>query len=442
MLEIFFFSGASSIIIDSRSRSDQDSERFTLRRRQSDTATSNSRRAKLATDLWDSNSTDEISPSYVDISPSSGAINQEIGVLRARLHPSTSYSSNPEQNPRLRRNLFRNHLIQNYESQLTDKSVISVVNEPEEPPLRNRMKIIPTSDLINNNHRRTKTYYKLKLSPWTYVKVTLDRLKLLALLDRNLTMTETVTSIFLGSLVSMLGATLLYYGFYEDLAAFVFCFVIASCQYSLLKSVQPDASSPTHGFNRVIAYSRPVYFCISSVLVLVLDANIVQSTKDFGYNLNNMNLSGQQILLASRDFLIKFILAFPVFFSLGLFPQINTFLMYLLEQIDMHVFGGNATSSLLAAFYCVFRSILAVIILLGLAYGGLVESKGSQHVLFSIFSACLVTSSYHLSRCASDPSHIWNIAKRHIWLPDVYHEEDMGLDREKKPELKLKVSCR
>lgn len=342
-------------------------------------------------------------------------------------------------NPRVRRNLFRNHSIQNYDSQMTDKSLISIMNEPVEPPLRNRVKIIPTADLTSGYHRRTKTYYKFKLTPWTHVKVTLDRLKLLALLDRNLTITETVSSIVLGSLVSILGAKLLYCSFYEDLAAFVFCLVMASCQYSLLKSVQPDAASPTHGFNRVIAYSRPIYFCVSSVLILVLDTNITQSTKEFGYNLN-LPLSQQQILLLSRDFLIKFILAFPVFFSLGLFPQINTFLMYLMEQIDIYIFGGNAMSSLLAAFYCVFRSILAVIILLGLAYGGLVESKGSQHILFSIFCSCLVATSYHLSRSASDPSHIWNIVKRHLWLPDVYREDDVDIEEDKKTDDKAKVS--
>lgn len=372
------------------------------------------------------------------MSPNSGGHNQDVSVRRARIHPSTSYTANPEINPRLRRSLFRNHSIQNYDAQITDKSLISIVNEPVEPPMRNRVKIIPTADLINTNHRRTKTYYKFKLTPWTYVKVTLDRLKLLALLDRNLTITETVSSIVLGSLVSVLGAKLLYCGFYEDLSAFVFCFVMASCQYSLLKSVQPDAASPTHGFNRVIAYSRPIYFCISSVLILVLDMNIIQSTKEFGYNLN-MPLSHQQILLFSRDFLIKFILAFPVFFSLGLFPQINTFLMYLLEQMDIYIFGGNAVSSLLAAVYCVFRSILAVIVLLGLSYGGLVESKGSQHILFSIFCACLVASSYHLSRSASDPSHIWNIVKRHLWLPDVYHEDSTDFN-DIKAEDKIKVS--
>lgn len=28
-------------------------------------------------------------------------------------------------------------------------------------------------------------------------------------------------------------------------------------------------------------------------------------------------------------------------FLVGLLPQVNTFLMYALEQLDMHVFGGN-----------------------------------------------------------------------------------------------------
>jgi hypothetical protein len=36
-------------------------------------------------------------------------------------------------------------------------------------------------------------------------------------------------------------------------------------------------------------------------------------------------------------------LAFPIIFLFGLLPQINTFLMYVLEQLEMHVFGGNGT---------------------------------------------------------------------------------------------------
>ena len=40
-------------------------------------------------------------------------------------------------------------------------------------------------------------------------------------------------------------------------------------------------------------------------------------------------------------FLAGFILGFPLIFLVGLLPQVNTFAMYVLEQLDMHVFGGN-----------------------------------------------------------------------------------------------------
>ena len=40
-------------------------------------------------------------------------------------------------------------------------------------------------------------------------------------------------------------------------------------------------------------------------------------------------------------FLAGFILGFPLIFLVGLLPQVNTFLMYILEQLDMHVFGGT-----------------------------------------------------------------------------------------------------
>ncbi|XP_074039325.1 pecanex isoform X2 [Leptinotarsa decemlineata] len=312
----------------------------------------------------------------------------------------------PEQLTRLKRTFHRNRMLLEVESEAKFKCIASDIGSKA-------------------NYRRTRTYYKFRVTPWTYVKVTLDRLKLLALLDRNLTLKETVLSIFLGSLVGVLGSMILFMGFYTDLLSFIFCFVMASCQYSLLKSVQPDAASPTHGFNRVIAYSRPVYFCIFSLLILIVDSCILYETKENGYNLNAFSLTPQQMLLIFRDFLVIFILLFPVLFSLGLFPQINTFVMYILEQVDMHLFGGNAMSSLLGSFYCVFRSILAVIVLVGFAYGGLSESKGAQHILFSIFCACLVACCYHLSRSASDPSHIWNLMKSHLWLPDVYREQQV-----------------
>ncbi|XP_060530185.1 pecanex-like protein 1 isoform X2 [Cylas formicarius] len=269
----------------------------------------------------------------------------------------------------------------------------------DDDPPKNHFRFIRVSN--REPTVKTKTYYKVKVLPRILLKVTMDRLKLLALLDRNLTLGETGVSFALGVTVAVLGAVLLHLDLYKDLLAFLFCFVIAGCQYSLLKSVQPDAASPTHGFNRLVAYSRPVYFCLFCAIVLVLH---------------------HHALSLPRDFFATFLLFFPFIFSLGLFPQIDTFASYLLEQIDVHLYGGNASCSLVAAAYCVARSTFSVVLLAGLAYSGLSESKTSRHLLFSIFCACLVPACYHLSRCASDPAHVWDLIKTHMWLPDVYGE--------------------
>lgn len=274
----------------------------------------------------------------------------------------------------------------------------------------------PTFKFIRDDvsYPKVKSYYKFKILPKLFVRVAFDRLKLLALLDRNLTLSETVISILLSVFVSLVGALLLYLDLYKDIPAFIFCFVMASCQYSLLKSVQPDAASPMHGFNRIISYSRPIYFCMCSMLILSIHYYLSST--------NNIPIHTEMVLTFSKNFLAMFILFFPLWFSLGLFPQIDTFVMYFLEQIDMHIFGGNAMSSLLGSLYCIFRSVMVVLILVGPAYGGLCEKKGSQHTSYSIFCAAIVASSYHLSRCTSDPSNIWNIVKKHVWPPDIYRE--------------------
>ncbi|CAH1237391.1 unnamed protein product [Diabrotica balteata] len=388
-------SASSETVGPSTSQAGLTVEKSSLHRRRSDAAgvtASSSRPRRTVNDIWDSNSTESTCNSSIST------------ILDVSLQKSNQPLNSPmasEPHNRLKQPFEHDRLLVETESKF--KSI--------------------QSDPVDNNYKRTKSYYVFKVWPWTYVKVSMDRLKLLALLDRNLTLHETILSIILGSMVCILGAVMLHKEFYRDLTSFILCFVIASCQYSLIKSVQPDAASPTHGFNRVIAYSRPLYFCIFSSLVLIFDYHILAETKEMGYNLNSLSLTNQQLLLLSCDFLVNFILVFPLLFSLGLFPQINTFLMYILEQVDMHVFGGNAMSSLSASLYCIFRSCLTVIILGGVAYGGLSESKGAQHVLFSMFCASLVATCYHLSRSTSDPTHIWNMVKNHLWLPDVYREQ-------------------
>uniref|UniRef100_A0A8C1F6U7 Pecanex-like protein n=1 Tax=Cyprinus carpio carpio TaxID=630221 RepID=A0A8C1F6U7_CYPCA len=266
---------------------------------------------------------------------------------------------------------------------------------------------------------KTKQYYRLWLLPYLWVRLHFDRLTLLALFDRNREVLENVLSVALAVLVAFLGSVLLVNGFFTDIWVFQFCLVIASCQYSLLKSVQPDSSSPRHGHNRIIAYSRPVYFCLCCGLIWLLHYGSVNSSST-AVSLYGVALTSSVLLSQARDLLIVFTLCFPIIFFIGLLPQINTFVMYLLEQLDIHVFGGNACTSLLSSLYSVVRSIITIAMLYGFCYGALKDSWDPQHipVLFSVFCGLLVAVSYHLSRQSSDPSVLISLVQSKVF-PNV-----------------------
>ncbi|XP_058843336.1 pecanex-like protein 1 isoform X3 [Acipenser ruthenus] len=267
--------------------------------------------------------------------------------------------------------------------------------------------------------RKAKHYYRFWLLPYVWIGVNFDRLTLIALFDRNREVLENVLAVVLAVLVAFLGSVLLIAGFFTDIWVFQFCVVIASCQYSLLKSVQPDSSSPRHGHNRVIAYSRPVYFCVCCGLIWLLDYGSVRpSTPRF--TLYGVAFTSPLLLTSARDLIIVFTLCFPIVFFIGLLPQVNTFVMYLFEQLDIHIFGGNASTSLLSALYSFVRSIVAVALLYGLCYGALKESWDAQHipVLFSVFCGLLVAVSYHLSRQSSDPSVLISLVQSKVF-PNV-----------------------
>ncbi|XP_073923769.1 pecanex-like protein 1 isoform X9 [Castor canadensis] len=264
--------------------------------------------------------------------------------------------------------------------------------------------------------QKVKHYYRFWILPQLWIGINFDRLTLLSLFDRNREILENVLAVILAILVAFLGSILLIQGFFRDIWVFQFCLVIASCQYSLLKSVQPDSSSPRHGHNRIIAYSRPVYFCLCCGLIWLLDygSRNLTTTK---FKLYGVTFTNPLVFISARDLVIVFTLCFPVVFFIGLLPQVNTFVMYLCEQLDIHVFGGNATTSLLAALYSFICSIVAVALLYGLCYGALKDSWDGQHipVLFSIFCGLLVAVSYHLSRQSSDPSVLFSLVQSKIF---------------------------
>uniref|UniRef100_A0A673IU24 Pecanex-like protein n=1 Tax=Sinocyclocheilus rhinocerous TaxID=307959 RepID=A0A673IU24_9TELE len=266
--------------------------------------------------------------------------------------------------------------------------------------------------LMIEEKAKPKQYYRFWVLPGKWLRVRYDRLALLALLDRNRRAGENVFSVVLASLVAFLGFLLLFQGFFRDIWVFQFCLVIASCQYSLLKSVQPDAASPMHGHNWIIVYSRPVYFCLCCVLISVFDL-VGHSDSMRPFTLYGVTFFSTHFLLCARDMLIVFTLCFPIIFLFGLLPQVNTFLMCLLEQVDMHIFGGTATTSPLSSVYSLLRSILVSALVYGFCLGAINAPWGEAHVpvLFSVFCGLLLALSYHLSRQSSDPTILWSLVR-------------------------------
>uniref|UniRef100_UPI003AAAA778 pecanex-like protein 2 isoform X6 n=1 Tax=Centroberyx gerrardi TaxID=166262 RepID=UPI003AAAA778 len=285
-----------------------------------------------------------------------------------------------------------------------------------------------------------KLYYKLKLFPGKWINILYDRLTLLALLDRNQDVLENLVAVFMAFLVSFLGFLLLNHGCFKDFWVFQFCLVIASCQYSLLKSVQPDAASPTHGHNQLVAYSRAAYFCIFCALIWLLEQLLRMKELPVS-TLYGVTIVCHDALRFLRDLLVGFTYCFPITFLVGLFPQINTFTIYLLEQIDMHFFGGTAATGLHSAVYSILRSLIALSLLYGFCFGALKEPWDEQHTpaLFSGFCGLLVVFSYHLSRQSSDPSVLLSLIKSKLMPALVENEEEEEEDSDIKDPLPEKL---
>jgi len=119
-----------------------------------------------------------------------------------------------------------------------------------------------------------------------------------------------------------------------------------------------EARPPTR-FNRLVAFGRPVYFILFCSLLLVVDHACRHPPNSISALpvLYGVQLGSAMQLAMLRNILLNVLLCFPVIFSLGLLPQLSTFVIYILEQIDMHVFGGTAVTGLASAFYVILRSL-------------------------------------------------------------------------------------
>ena len=308
----------------------------------------------------------------------------------------------------------------------------SYQQQQQQQPERGKVVAFKTSKKTSST---VKTKYKLILTPKLSIKIPFDRRSLQAMLDNNKTVLEILFICFLAFLVSFLASYILTMDLYHDFTLIIFCFLIASCHYSMLKTCTPDSSSPTHGFNNILAFSRSIYFCLTCSAIIVLDYLInqtsVESMKGISIKLYNYELLKYDYMVRVKNFFEYFLLFQPLLFLIGLYPQINTFLITIFEQIDMNLFGGTAMQSLASAIISIVRSlvvnsVLSLILFLSILkmYGGggnsssiaamAGKNKFSQSIQFSVYCSFVVLLSFLTSRQSTNYTTISNLFKKLI----------------------------
>lgn len=348
-------------------------------------------------------------PSSVFHAPSGSAATRS---TTTRTNPVVCFSSRLRNNARAADERSAEHIWQMeqiMELITTSNSSRRSMEPPELPslPMTNVLDRRPSSNI------RKSYYYPMKMFPKAQKNFNLkvDRMSVDRLFDRNHNLYSLVFDIVLATTVSLLAVLLIDSRIFYDYSLVAFCFVVASAQFSLLKSVQPDASSPIHGFNWVASYNRPIYFCIMALGLLYVHhlgggTEVDENQDELTWNWNPFRfylMPASSILIAIRDLLSILLLLLPVAFTLGWLPQFNTLAHHVAEQIEMHIFGGTASFSVFSACVQLAKSsmfYLALVALCRVAYT--FSPKSTQNPLFSAFVATSVAVSYLLSRMSSN----------------------------------------
>ncbi|KAF5401145.1 hypothetical protein PHET_05270 [Paragonimus heterotremus] len=352
----------------------------------------------------------------------------------------------------------------------------------------------------SRRHRPDGHIYRVRLFPCftrPSFNVRLSRLQLDALFDRGRSILEFALAVFLSLAVSLAGFLLLRSGAFHQMGLVVCCFTIAGCHYSLVKSVQPDAASPQHGFNRIIVYSRSVVFCLFaliyvaatllssslssthflhednfehstlSVLATVRTGQLSLIDKDSCFptdgnpllcsfdvppmkllssssssqllqylpkdaqpeNTRLLNESHYLFLFGSiwtsdrlafgfRSVMFALLTIFPLLFLFGLIPQINTALIFILEQLDIHLFGGSGSIGLLSASFSILRSLIVIGFGYWFCYNAL-KTGDAHHLWFSGFWCLYIPLCFVLSRLPCNPE-LYTTLSSGIWSRELW----------------------
>eukprot|EP01080_Neovahlkampfia_damariscottae_P001942 gene1942-1450_t len=242
---------------------------------------------------------------------------------------------------------------------------------------------------------KEKYYFKIFSKS---IPIPFDRLNLEELLDRDYTLFHFFGSIFLAAFISWFSFRLC--SIIDDY--FLICLIyvsVASSQFSLLKSPQPDAHSPQH-FSRITSFSRGFYFCLFTSLSYGFYWLNLISIPSFTFYGITINLNFTFLFL--KDFFIGITILFPFIFLFGYLPSTPTFFMVLLEEIHIQFFGGTGFINLIGGIMQIIFDLLVLGILFGASYYSASQNTFGNDFYSGIYSGILVSSSYFLSRSPSN----------------------------------------
>uniref|UniRef100_A0AAF5DR28 Pecanex-like protein n=1 Tax=Strongyloides stercoralis TaxID=6248 RepID=A0AAF5DR28_STRER len=264
-----------------------------------------------------------------------------------------------------------------------------------------------TNTSNNRNNNNLENDYCKKFPS---IRLQMDRLYIMSLFDKNRNIYSCIIDILIAGIISILTSIIFYFNIYSGVSIYFYSFVVAGAHFSLLKSVQPDTSSPVHGFNWIASYSRPFYF--SSISIILLCTNYIEISKKYLDYIGNDSIyifgldktTFHNIIYFINSYFYYLLLFIPFASMLGTLPQITTLFMHLFEQMDMYFFGGTATFSLNSSIISIIRSFTTLCILIFLSILAFNYSKDStDNLFFSLYNASLISFSYCISRYSNNP---------------------------------------
>lgn len=194
--------------------------------------------------------------------------------------------------------------------------------------------------------------------------------------------------------------------------------VAASCQYSTIKSPVPDVASPGHGYALSMAFARPVYFFLHAFIMLFLFYVVDVIGEEGHLRFYGIPLVNIKVLSVMIELFRILIYLMPVLFMLGLFARLITFLNWILEVLEIVLFGGTGSSGLKEAAISLGRSVVFTIPIIGLTYLSLSSSYQEQNFdsrILSIAASACISLSYLLSRASNGSPHHDVVAVKSIF---------------------------